>query len=96
MPRKKEGRAARLAAMMESQGMTTEGTALQGLLQQEREALEREKAAAAENGSVDITVEVAAVIDGAPVKETAKACGGSGKEGSRATEDQPMPDAVPV
>lgn len=40
VPRKKEGRAARLAAMMESQGMSTEGTALEGVLQQEREASE--------------------------------------------------------
>lgn len=62
MPRKKEGRAARLAAMMESQGMKTEGTALAGLLQQEREALE--KAAAEENGSDDPSAEVDAKIDG--------------------------------
>ncbi|KUI64124.1 tRNA-specific adenosine deaminase 2 [Cytospora mali] len=41
VPRKKEGRAARLAAMMESQGMSTEGTALEGVLQQEREAQEQ-------------------------------------------------------
>lgn len=52
VPRKKEGRAARLAAMMESQGMSTEGTALEGLLQQEREAMERENATA-DLGSVD-------------------------------------------
>lgn len=71
MPRKKEGRAARLAAMMESQGMTTEGTALQGLLQQEREALEREKAVAAENGSVDPVPEAKAGINGSTVKEAA-------------------------
>lgn len=71
MPRKKEGRAARLAAMMESQGMTTEGTALQGLLQQEREALEREKAVAAENGSVDPVPEAEAGIIGSTVKEAA-------------------------
>ncbi|KAK2601169.1 hypothetical protein N8I77_010639 [Diaporthe amygdali] len=44
VPRKKEGRAQRLAVMMEEQGMSTEGTALEGLLQQEREA--QEKAAA--------------------------------------------------
>lgn len=41
VPRKKEGRAARLAAIMESQGMSTEGTALEAVLQQEREALEK-------------------------------------------------------
>lgn len=51
VPRKKEGRAARLAAMMESQGMTTQGTALEGLLQQEREASETELATATESGS---------------------------------------------
>lgn len=33
--------------------MKTQGTALEGLLQQEREALEREQAAAAETDSVD-------------------------------------------
>ncbi|PSR84449.1 cytidine deaminase-like protein [Coniella lustricola] len=49
VPRKKEGRAARLAAMMESQGMTTQGTALEGLLQQEREAIEQ--GVAADSGS---------------------------------------------
>lgn len=41
VPRKKEGRAQRLAVMMEEQGMSTEGTALEGLLQQEREAQEK-------------------------------------------------------
>lgn len=68
--------------------MTTEGTALQGLLQQEREALEREQAAAAENGSVETG------INGGPAKETTQVCGSAGKEASQATEDQPMPDAV--
>lgn len=63
MPRKKEGRAARLAAMMESQGMKTEGTALAGLLQQEREALE--KAATEENGPEDPVAEVEARPNGA-------------------------------
>lgn len=57
--------------MMESQGMTTEGTALQGLLQQEREALEREKAVAAENGSVDPVPEAEAGINGSTVKDAA-------------------------
>lgn len=88
VPRKKEGRAARLAAMMESQGMTTEGTALQGLLQQEREALEREKAAATENGSVD--------LDDVSVKGPAEACGSAGVEGVQPTDDQPMRDVATV
>ncbi|KAJ4386160.1 tRNA(adenine34) deaminase [Gnomoniopsis smithogilvyi] len=96
VPRKKEGRAARLAAMMESQGMTTEGTALQGLLQQEREALEREKAATAENGTIDTAVEAEAGINGGPVKETAEACGDSRREDSKAIQDQSMPDKMAV
>lgn len=41
VPRKKEGRAARLAAMMESQGMSTEGTSLEGVLSQEQERDEK-------------------------------------------------------
>lgn len=50
VPRKKEGRAQRLAVMMEEQGMSTEGTALEGLLQQEREAQEKAAAWAANGG----------------------------------------------
>lgn len=51
VPRKKEGRAQRLAVMMEEQGMSTEGTALEGLLQQEREAQEKAAARAANGES---------------------------------------------
>lgn len=51
VPRKKEGRAQRLAVMMEEQGMSTEGTALEGLLQQEREAQEKAAAWAANGGA---------------------------------------------
>ncbi|KAL1863965.1 tRNA(adenine34) deaminase [Diaporthe australafricana] len=51
VPRKKEGRAQRLAVMMEEQGMSTEGTALEGLLQQEREAQEKAAAEGANGGS---------------------------------------------
>ncbi|KKY38914.1 putative trna-specific adenosine deaminase-like protein [Diaporthe ampelina] len=54
VPRKKEGRAQRLAVMMEEQGMSTEGTALEGLLRQEREAQEKAAARAA-NGEIDGT-----------------------------------------
>lgn len=52
--------------------MTTEGTALQGLLQQEREVLEREKGAATENGSPDPTAGREAKLDEGLQKEEFK------------------------
>lgn len=74
--------------------MTTEGTALQGLLQQEREALERENAAAAENGSVNPNNEGEAALNGNPVKVTAEDGGVAALEGAQATDDQAVCDAV--
>lgn len=49
--------------MMESQGLSTQGTALEGLLQQEREAMEREKVAAAENGNAELAAEIEAKFE---------------------------------
>ncbi|CAN8100033.1 unnamed protein product [Discula destructiva] len=100
VPRKKEGRAARLAAMMESQGMKTEGTALEGLLQQEREALEREKAVADENGSdengsADPTLEVGAHLNGDYEKQAANLRGPGELEDAEPVH-QSMPDVLAV
>lgn len=52
--------------------MTTEGTALQGLVQQEREALEREKVTATENGSPDSTAAPGAKLSEGLQKEETK------------------------
>lgn len=76
--------------------MTTEGTALQGLLQQEREALEREKAAAAEDGSADLVTEVKTDPNDGCVKKSTEASGLAGVEAAQATDGQHVREAVKV
>lgn len=66
--------------------MTTEGTALAGLLQQEREALEREQAVAKENGSADPITEVEASLNGDPEKTNAEICDATGSGGAQSAQ----------
>lgn len=72
--------------MMESQGLSTEGTALQGLLQQEREAMEREKGAAADIDSPDPTAELETKLDEEPQKPKQESCSLADVEGVQPTE----------
>lgn len=95
VPRKKEGRAARLAAMMESQGISTEGTALEGLIQQEREALPGENAGAEDVNDTNL----AAAVEANPIlkleTEEAESPSTGASRGAQLTET-PLREEVPA